>query len=145
LLTLRVSGLPSYGPGAGPNLIQFSDVPWPEEGIRGAKPSQPPPTSNVDLFPEVGSSNQVPAGDHPMLEDGRPPSPYPDVSLVILDRHGNEIATTYIVEHKEPELDFTLHLRASEPGATYIACAEMAMNDEIIQTVQVPFELTERA
>jgi hypothetical protein len=63
------------------------------------------------------------------------------MALSILDPQGNEIAATFIVAHNEPELDFTLHLPASEPGATYIAHAEMIVNNEVIQIVQVPFEL----
>ena len=59
----------------------------------------------------------------------------------VIDQHGNEVASTFIVEHKEPELEFTLHLRVSEPGATYVARAEMASSDKVVQTVQVPFEL----
>ena len=70
-------------------------------------------------------SNQAPAEEIPTSGDDRPPSPYPDVTLSILDQSGNEIATAYIVEHKEPKLDFTLHLREAEPGATYAAWAVM--------------------
>ncbi len=143
-LILRMSGLPAYGHATDSNLLQFFDMPLPTRGAQAEKPSQSLPTSNSDLFPTVKSPREVPTGDHPSPGKDRPASPYPDVTLSILDQHGNEIAATFIVEHKEPELEFTLHLRTYEPGATYIARAEMTMNDEIIQMVQVPFELTER-
>jgi len=113
-LLLRVSGLPDYGFGVGSHLIHFSDM---------APPEPPAPA------------------DRPGPDAVRPPSPYPDVALSILDQEGRELAAAYIVEHKEPELDFTLHLPASEPGALYTARAEMTLNDQVVQVVQVPFEL----
>ena len=134
-LMLRVSGLPAYDPGANVHL-QFPDMPQPAEG--GDLDAQPGP--NVTLFPEGASSPE----DQPSAGDERPLSPYPDVTLSIFDQDGNEVVTSFIIEHKEPELDFTLHLPAAEPGAIYIAYAELTMNDEVIQTVQVPFELKER-
>jgi hypothetical protein len=140
-LNLRVSGLPTYGYGPGSNLINFFDMPQSEERAQEEKPVESPATANVDLFPEAPSSNELPVGKGPMLGDDRPASPYPDLTLSILDQHGNEVATTFIIEHKEPELDFTLHLRTFDPGATYVARAEMTLKDEVIQVVQVPFEL----
>lgn len=131
-LILRVSGLPAYG--AGSNVINFLDMPQPEEEDQEGKPAGWPATPDVDLLAEPLPANEPPAGH-------RPPSSFPNLTLSILDQQGNEIASTYVVEHKEPELDFTLHLRTFEPGDTYIACAEMTMNNEVIQVVQVPFEL----
>jgi hypothetical protein len=69
----------------------------------------------------------------------RRPSPFPDITLSILDQHGHEMAATYIVEHKEPELDFTLHVPIMEPDSKFIARAEMTKNGEVIQVVEVPF------
>ena len=140
-LTLRVSGLPAYGPSMGSSLLQFPEMPEIGEEAQQAKANQSPPPSNVNLFLDASASDQAPAGDSPEPGDDRPPSPYPDVTLSILDQGTNEMASTYIVEHKEPELDFTLHMRFPEPGATYTARAELTMNDEVIQTVQVPFQL----
>jgi hypothetical protein len=141
-LSLSVSGLPAYDPGS--HLLHFPDMPSLEEEVQETKPGPSRHDPNVDLFLDVEPHDQRTAGAQALERDDRPPSPYPDVTLSILDQRGNEIATTYIVEHKEPELDFTLHLTTFEPGASYIARAEMRMHDEVIQTVQVPFELSER-
>ena len=141
-LVLRVSGLPSYGHGSGSNLAFFPDMPQTAAGIHAEESTPPLPTPNVELFPEVSFSNEVSLEVDPTLGENRSSSLYPDVTLCILDQDGNEIATTFIVEHKESELDFTLHLRTFEPGATYVARAEMTRNNEIIQTVHVPIELT---
>ena len=141
-LSLSVSGLPAYDPGS--HLLHFPDMPSLEEEVQETKPGPSRHDPNVDPFLDVEPHDQRTAGAQALERDDRPPSPYPDVTLSILDQRGNEIATTYIVEHKEPELDFTLHLTTFEPGASYIARAEMRMHDEVIQTVQVPFELSER-
>jgi hypothetical protein len=112
--TLRVSGLPAYGPEAGSHTIQFFDMPNREQGDE-AEPAT--------------------------FGDERSPSPFPDVELNILDRQGNEVASTYIVEHKEANLDFTLHLRDAQPDTTYIARARMTLNGETIQVIETPFDL----
>jgi hypothetical protein len=140
-LNLYVSGLPPYGHSPGSNLISFFDKPQSEERAEEEKPIASPATPNVDLFPEALPSSELPGSKRPMLGGNRPSSPYPDLTLSILDQYGNEVATAFIIEHKEPELDFTLHLRAFDPGATYMARAEMTLKDEVIQVVQVPFEL----
>jgi len=113
------------------------------EEVQQTKPGPSRHDPNVDLFLDVEPHEQTPVGDQSLERTNRPSSPYPDVTVSILDQCGNEIATTYIVEHKEPELDFTLHLITFEPGASYVARAEMKIHDEVIQTVQVPFELSE--
>lgn len=130
-LILHVSGLPAYGPGA--HFLRFTDVSNQEAGAEEA--AQAPRKPNVNLFPQSPASEESgPSGQE------QPPSPYPNVTLAILDQHGSSMATTYIVEHKEPELDFTLHVPPMEPGSRYVARAEMVINDEIIQVVEVPFE-----
>jgi len=140
-LALRVSGLPAYGHGVGSGALHFADMPQPEEANHDGQPTQAPVTSNVVLFPQEPPSNASPVDSDPTPGDDRPPSPFPDVALSILDRHGTEVSGTFVIEHKEPDSDFTLHLRTVEPGAPYVARAEMTLNDEVIQVVEVPFEL----
>jgi len=110
LVTLRTSGLPSYGLGM-------------------ATPAAP----DVELFLEDPTRPTPAKGD-------QPPSPYPDVDLSIYDRQGNEVAATFIVEHKEPDLDFTLHLRSAEPGGAYTIRATLTEGGQITQIVEAPFE-----
>jgi hypothetical protein len=111
LVTLRTSGLPPSGFGM-------------------AAPAAP----NVELFLEDPASPTPAKGD-------QPPSPYPDVDLSIFDRHGNEVAATFIVEHKEPDLEFTLHLRSPEPGGTYTIRAALTDNGQVTQVIEASFEL----
>jgi hypothetical protein len=135
-LILHVSGLPAYGPGS--HFLSFTDMPNAEADAE--EPAQTPRTPNVNLFPQSPPSEESgPSGQE------RPSSPYPNVTLGIFDQYGSSMATTYIIEHKEPELDFTLHVPAMEPGTPYVARAEMAINDKIIQVVEVPFEFVSHA
>ena len=115
LVTLRTSGLPPYGLGM-------------------TSPAPAPAAPNVELFLEDPASSTPAKGD-------QPPSPYPDVDLSIFDQHGNEVAATFIVEHKEPDLEFTLHLRSPEPGGTYTIRAALTDNGQVTQVVEAPFEL----
>jgi hypothetical protein len=130
-LILRVSGLPAYGPGS--HFLNFIDMPNDETETEEAA------ARRAEVAPSPPSEESQPASQE------RPPSSYPDVTLGILDPDGNSIATTYIVEHKEPDLEFTLHVPAMEPGTTYVARAEMTMNDEIIQVAEVPFQFVPQA
>jgi hypothetical protein len=116
LVTLRTSGLPPYGLGM-------------------ATPAPTPAAPNVELFLE-DPTRPTPA------KDDQAPSPYPDVDLSIYDRHGNEVAATFIVEHKEPDLDFTLHLRSVEPGGTYTVRATLTAGGQVTQTIEAPFEFS---
>ncbi len=95
-----------------------------------------PPYSFEMVTPGGASSVADPAPS----EGDRPPSPYPDVDLSIYDRRGNEVAATFIVEHKEPDLDFTLHLRSAEPGGAYTVRATLTDGGRVIQVVETPFE-----
>jgi hypothetical protein len=111
LVTLHTTGLPPYGLGM----------------------ASPAPTLTA---PKVGDPTRLTPA-----EGDQPPSPYPDVDLSIYDRHGNEVAATFIVEHKEPDLDFTLHLRSAEPGSTtYTARATLTRGGQVIQVIEAPFE-----
>ena len=114
LVTLRTSGLPPYSLGA----------------IAPAPTSAAP---DVELFLEDPTRPTPAQGD-------RPPSPYPDVDLSIYDRYGNEVAATFIVEHKEPDLDFTLHLRSVQPGGAYAIRATLTDGGQVTQIVEAPFE-----
>jgi hypothetical protein len=91
------------------------------------------------VAPRVEPASQGPT--RPTLAKGaQPPSPYPDVDLSVYDQHGNEVAATFIIEHKEPDLDFTLHLRSVGPGGAYTVRATLTDGGQVTQVVEAPFE-----
>lgn len=69
------------------------------------------------------------------------PSPYPNIELSILNSHRQQIASLFIVEHKEKVTSLTLHLREPDVHEQYTARAEMTYQDEIIDVIEVPFTL----
>lgn len=69
-------------------------------------------------------------------------SPYPNIELSILDSQGREVATIFIVEHKEEFTNLMLHLREPDPNTQYTARAEMTYQEETLEVVEVPFNLT---
>ncbi|HXV42752.1 MAG TPA: hypothetical protein VEC96_06785 [Anaerolineae bacterium] len=69
------------------------------------------------------------------------PSPYPNLELSILNSRRQQIASLFIVEHKEKFTSLTLHLTAPDVREQYTARAEMTYQDEIIDVVETPFSL----
>ncbi|GAB4460890.1 MAG: hypothetical protein Kow0031_40270 [Anaerolineae bacterium] len=112
-MEMIVDNLPGLSGGAA-NVISFFDTPPPSAAF-GAGAS--------------GTAAQEPQPD------------YPNVVLSILDGGGHEVASLLIVEHREPRTSLTLHLRAPNPAEQYTARAEMSLNDEILEVVDVPFTL----
>jgi hypothetical protein len=79
----------------------------------------------------------------PQKPDPQAPSPYPHIELSILNSQRQELASLYIVEHKEQYTSLTLHLRQPDPQEQYIARAEMTYADQTLQVVEVPFKLNQ--
>lgn len=69
------------------------------------------------------------------------PSPYPNIELSVLNTQRQQIASLFIVEHKEEHVALTLHIPVSDPRAQYFARAEMIYQDETIDTIETPFTL----
>lgn len=96
--------------------------------------------SNVSLMmPDL--SQTAPA--QPPKPDPNAPSPYPNIELAILDSQNREVASLLIIEHKEPHTSLTLHLRAPNSDEQYTAKAEMSYQDQVIDVVEVPFNLNQ--
>jgi len=81
--------------------------------------------------------------EKPPKPDPDAPSPYPNVELSILNSQGQEMASLFIVEHKEKQTSLTLHLRKPDVSEQYTARAQMTYQDEIIDLVEVPFKLNQ--
>jgi len=102
----------------------------------------------VDYLPNLFSnvSLSIPGFTTPTPEGlaapaANTPSPYPNVELSILNSQRHEVASVFIVEHKEKYTSLTLHLRAPDLNEQYIARAEMTYQDKTLDIVEVPFTL----
>lgn len=100
-----------------------------------------PASNNMLLMPDLPGESAAGAG--PPKPDPNAPSPYPNVELSILNSRRQQVATLFIVEHKESHIDLTLHLSQPEPQEQYTARAEMTYNEEIIDVVETPFRLNQ--
>ena len=98
-----------------------------------------PASNNMLLMPDLPSE---PAAGPPK-PDPHAPSPYPNVELSILNSRRQQVATLFIIEHKESHTDLTLHLSQPAPQEQYTARAEMTYNEEIIDVVEAPFRLNQ--
>lgn len=83
--------------------------------------------------------------DEPPAKPPKPaagaPSPYPNIELSILNSRRQQIASLFIVEHKEKFTSLTLHLSSANVQEQYTARAEMTYMDEVIDVVETPFTL----
>jgi hypothetical protein len=101
----------------------------------------------VDHLPNLFSniSLNMPGFGAPTSEGPTPPanapSPYPNVELSILNSQRHEVASVFIVEHKEKYTSLTLHLRSPDLNEQYIARAEMTYQDKTLDVVELPFTL----
>lgn len=81
----------------------------------------------------------------PNKPDPHAPSPYPNVELSILNSQRQQVANLFIIEHKEARTSLTLHLRAPDTQAQYIARAEITHQDQVIDIAEAPFNLNPEA
>ena len=79
----------------------------------------------------------------PARPDPNAPSPYPNIELSILNGQRQQVATLFIVEHKEELTSLTLHLRQTDTNQQYTARAEMTYQGETIDIIEVPFRLNQ--
>ena len=98
----------------------------------------PSTISNIMFMPDL---SDTPPARPPKPDQGSTASPYPNVELSIFNSRRQQVASLFIVEHKEMHTSLTLHLSSPDPQEHYIARAEMTFNDETIDVVEVPFVL----
>ena len=93
----------------------------------------------INAFFTIPNTNAVgPPSADPNPDD---PSPYPNIELSVLNSRRQQIASLFIVEHKEEHIELTLHIPASDVQEQYIARAEMIHQEETIDVVEIPFTL----
>ena len=97
-----------------------------------------PAPNNMLLMPDLPGETAANAGPPQPDPDG--PSPYPNVELSLLNSRRQQVASLFIVEHKESHTDLTLHLRDPDPQEQYTARAEMSYAEETIDVVEIPFK-----
>ena len=100
----------------------------------------PTMVSNV-MFTMPDRSDTPPTTPPP--PDPNAPSPYPNIELSILNSHRQQVATLFIVEHKEKHTSLTLHIPSPDSQEQYTARAEMTHQDQILDVVEVPFTLSQ--
>ena len=65
----------------------------------------------------------------------------PNVLLQCLDQDGNEVAEMLLVEWRNPYISVTMHLRQSVAGASYLLRAQVARDEELLDSREHPFIL----
>ena len=65
----------------------------------------------------------------------------PNVRMVCLDANGAEVADMLLVEWQEAYISMTMHLREPEPDAEYVFRAEVARDETLLDSRDLPFVL----
>ncbi len=109
-------------------------------------------TSNISLNPDVSTppplpGNTIPAPPAAAAENTQADmtafeqSKFPVVEVNLVDAEKNLVAHSMIIEHQEPDLSITLHIRSPQVGQTYTAFAELIYHQELVHVVSAPFVL----
>ncbi|MCB0210289.1 MAG: hypothetical protein KDJ52_13210 [Anaerolineae bacterium] len=98
------------------------------------------PTRSANVTLDIPGESKP---DSSASEPTSAPSSYPNIELAIIDSRGKTAATAFIVEHHEPLVHLTLHLRQPDLAEQYVARAEMSYQENVLQVVEVPFTLAE--
>ncbi len=109
-----------------------------------------PPTPNVTLnldtssapvapTPPTGKENDAAENGDAVDMEQFEQSKFPVVEVNLVDADNNFVAHSMIIEHQEPDLSITLHVRSPQQGQTYTAYAEMIYHQELVHVVSAPF------
>ena len=107
-----------------------------------------PPAPNVTLNLDTGSApvalppvNEKPdTGDDESVDVSQfEQSKFPVVEVNLVDADDNFVAHSMIIEHQEPDLSITMHVRSPQAGQTYTAYAEMIYHQELVHVVSASF------
>ncbi len=66
---------------------------------------------------------------------------YPNLDLGIFDAENHQFSQAMNIEHREPIVALTLHIRNPQPGKKYTAKADMVHKQKIIDSVSATFIL----
>ncbi len=93
-----------------------------------------PPTAPTDTPPVAKTSTNA-------NDDVPEESKFPTVELNIVDDENKLVVQSMVIAHQEPDVTLTLHIPNPQLGHTYIAYAEMLLDQESIHTISTPFVL----
>lgn len=142
-VTLKTENLPDM-PRLGACMANFADDTTPNVSLDLNVPSASPtpiampPQNNDDaaIEPSVAETDTADSDENPFAQ-----SKFPVVELNLLDEHNESVAQVMIIEHQEPELEVTLHLRQPALGHTYTLCAELIYQTKSVHKINQPFVL----
>lgn len=92
---------------------------------------------NLDGIPATPPAPTEPPSEVSDFEQSK----FPVVEVNLVDEDRQSVAHSMIVEHRDPEVDITLHIREPHVGHTYTAYAEMIFQKKLVHVVEAPFIL----
>ena len=133
-VTIKTENLPDM-PRLGACMANFADPSAPNVSLDfdTVVPNPVVSASENNANTETNTSDN---NDNPFAQ-----SKFPVVELTMIDENDNAVAQITIIEHQEPELEVTLHLRQPALGHTYTLCAELIYQTKSVHKINQPFVL----
>lgn len=99
------------------------------------------PKISLSVEPPPAPTTPAPPPEAPEDMPAFEQSKFPVVEVNLVDANQQSVAHAMIIEHRDPELDITLHIREPQIGSVYTAYAEMIYQQKLVQVVEAPFVL----
>lgn len=140
-VNIKTANLPEVNR-LGACLVNLDQPPTPNVSLNldtSTPPTPPMPPvvensadSTAVAAPQPADSEQI---DATQFEQSK----FPIVEVNLVDSEENFVAHSMIIEHQEPDLSITMHIRSPKPGETYTAYAELIYHEELVHVVSAPF------
>ena len=144
-VTIKTANLPKVSH-IGACMVNFADAATPNVSLDLnaplPKPVIEPPKSNdnTDVDSNIAETDLSDDDENPFAH-----SKFPVVELNLVDEHHESVAQVMIIEHQEPELEVTMHLREPMLGHVYTVYAEMIYQTNSVHVMNQPFVLATSA
>ncbi len=144
-VTIKTENLPEVSR-IGACMVNFADAATPNVSLDLnaplPKPIVEPPKSNgnTDIESNIADTAITENDENPFAH-----SKFPVVELNLVDENNESVAQVMIIEHQEPELEVTMHLREPLLGHVYTVYAEMIYQTNSVHVMNQPFVLATSA
>jgi len=140
-VTIKTANLPKVSH-IGACMVNFADAAAPNVSLDlntpAPQPVATPPKSNGNTAIEAQTDEEdaIANDENPFAQ-----SKFPVVELNLVDDNNQSVAQVMIIEHQEPDLEVTMHLREPMVGHVYQVYAELIYKTESVHVMNQPFVL----
>lgn len=144
-VTVKTANLPEVSR-LGACMVNFADTATPNVSLDLNAPL-PKPAAEAIAAPVKSNGNTATETDIATAdiadneENPFAQSKFPVIELNLVDEHNESVSQVMIIEHQEPELEVTMHLREPMLGHVYTIYAELIYKTESVHVINQAFIL----